>query len=138
MSFTPRSLDPAVWVAAQIAPEAMQELAAAGFTVVVSHRPDDEEPGQPNAGAMAAAAASQGLRFIHAPVQGFPDQVAVGATAQVLSDLAPDDRVLMFCRSGTRSTVAWALAMRALNRAEPDDLRQAAANAGHDLSRLPL
>jgi uncharacterized protein (TIGR01244 family) len=44
----------------------------------------------------------------------------------------------MFCRSGTRSTFAWALAMRALDRSDAKTLRETAASAGYDLSRLPL
>jgi uncharacterized protein (TIGR01244 family) len=44
----------------------------------------------------------------------------------------------MYCRSGTRSAITWALAIRSLGRGEPEDLRAAAAAAGYDLSRLPL
>ena len=60
------------------------------------------------------------------------------AVRSVAAALEADEPVLMYCRSGTRSTIAWALAMRALDRAEPDAIREAAANAGYDLSRLPL
>ncbi|WP_298163369.1 TIGR01244 family sulfur transferase [Brevundimonas sp.] len=133
-----RTLDDRTLVAPQITLDSLAGFADAGVVIVISHRPDDEEPGQPSANEMAAAAEAAGMRFVHAPVTGLPDATAVTATAKVLADLAPEDRVLMFCRSGTRSTVTWALAMRALDRAAPDELREAAANAGYDLSRLPL
>jgi 3-mercaptopyruvate sulfurtransferase SseA len=51
--------------------------------------------------------------------------------------LAKGDPVLMFCRSGTRSAVTWALAMRQAG-ADADGLRAAGARAGYDLSRMPL
>ena len=84
---------------------------------------------------MSAAAVAAGLEFVHAPVSGMPGADAVKATADALEDGVP---VLMFCRSGTRSTFAWALAMRSLGRADGDTLRAAAAAAGYDISRLPL
>lgn len=137
MSLPARTLDDRTFVTPQITLASLPAFAAEGVVAVMSHRPDGEDPGQPTAAEVEAAAAEAGLRFIHAPVQGFPDAAAVAATGEVLASLGADEKVLMFCRSGTRSTVAWALAMRA-NGAEPDGLRAAAASAGYDLSRLPL
>ena len=51
--------------------------------------------------------------------------------------LRPDDKAVFFCRSGMRSAAAWAMADR-LAGGEPDVLRDAAATAGYDLSRVPL
>ncbi|WP_269513951.1 TIGR01244 family sulfur transferase [Brevundimonas subvibrioides] len=135
MSLTARPLSPNIWVAPQIALEDLPSLAAQGIRRIVSHRPDGEEPGQPSATEMAVAAQAVGMGFTHAPVVGMPAEDAVAVTAGVLQDDAP---VLMFCRSGTRSTFAWALAMRALNRSDAQTLRETAAAAGYDISRLPL
>lgn len=135
MSTTAKQLSPNVWVAPQIAITDLPALAAEGVTRIVSHRPDGEDPGQPSASEMAMAAEASGLAFIHAPVSGMPGAGAVEATAEALRDGAP---VLMFCRSGTRSTIAWALAMRSLDRADAHSLRADAAAAGYDISRLPL
>lgn len=128
-------LTPAIWVAPQIALEDLPGLAADGIVRIVSHRPDGEELDQPSAAAMDAAARAVGLEFVHVPVAGMPGPDAIEATAQALEDGAP---TLMFCRSGTRSVFAWALAMRSLDRADAPTLRAAAAAAGYDLSRLPL
>ena len=130
-----RPLAPAVWAAPQIAVEDLPEIAALGVRRVVNNRPDGEESGQPSSAEMEAAVRAAGLDYVHAPVVGMPDPDAVRAAADALE---ADEPVLMYCRSGTRSTVAWALAMRALDRAGPDEIREAAANAGYDLSRLPL
>lgn len=129
-----RSLSDTVRVAPQIALTDVAEAAALGVTTIVSNRPDGEDPGQPTAAEVADAARAAGLAFVHAPVVGFPDEAAIQAVGDILATGEP---VLMFCRSGTRSTVAWALAMRRAG-AEPDALRDAAARAGYDLSRLPL
>ncbi|MES2861988.1 MAG: TIGR01244 family sulfur transferase [Pseudomonadota bacterium] len=130
-----RRLDQNVWVAPQIAIADLEHAAAQGITVMVNNRPDGEDVGQPTSADMQAAAQAVGLDYIHAPVMGMPSPDVVSKVATVL---AQDTPVLLYCRSGTRSTIAWALAMRSLGRGEPDELRETAANAGYDLSRLPL
>lgn len=132
---TPRSLADTVWAAPQIAIEDLSEVAALGVRRIINNRPDGEEFGQPSSDEMEVAVREAGMTYLHAPVAGMPGQEAVQAVAEALT---LDEPVLMFCRSGTRSAVTWALAMRALGRAEPDELREAAAKAGYDLSRLPL
>lgn len=129
-----RRLSDTVHVAPQIALSDIAEAAALGVTTVVSNRPDGEDPGQPTAAEVARAAEAAGLAFVHAPVTGFPDEAAIEAVGEVLAKGEP---VLLFCRSGTRSAMTWALAMRRTG-ADADALREAGAQAGYDLSRLPL
>ena len=132
---SPRPLNDTVWAAPQIAVENLAAIAAMGVRRVINNRPDGEEAGQPSSAEVEQAVRAAGLDYVHAPVAGMPGPDAVEAVAAALETGEP---MLMYCRSGTRSTIAWALAMRELNRAEPEELRQAAANAGYDLSRLPL
>jgi len=129
-----RVLSDTVRVAPQIALDDVARAAALGVTTIVSNRPDGEDPGQPTAAEVAAAARAVGIDFVHAPVTGFPDDAAVAAVGEVLAAGKP---VLMFCRSGTRSAMTWALAMCQAGT-EPEALREAGAQAGYDLSRLPL
>ncbi|KPF84547.1 hypothetical protein IP78_00955 [Brevundimonas sp. AAP58] len=129
-----RRLSDTVQVAPQIALSDIAEAAALGVTTVVSNRPDGEDPGQPTAAEVAEAARAAGLAFVNAPVSGFPDEAAIHAVGEVL---AKGESVLMFCRSGTRSAMTWALAMRRAG-ADAEALREAGARAGYDLSRLPL
>lgn len=126
-----------VWAAGQLLPHDLAGLRAAGFTCLVNHRPDDEEPGQPRASEIARAGAAAGLKVVHAPARGLPDDAAVRATRDVLDALKPDDRAVFFCRSAIRSAAAWAMAER-LAGADARVLRDAAAAAGYDLSRVPL
>jgi uncharacterized protein (TIGR01244 family) len=133
--FAPRSLGESVWAAPQIAVEDLDAIAAAGVRRIVNNRPDGEDIAQATSAEIEAAARAAGLDYVHAPVAGMPGPDAVRAVADAIESAEP---FLMYCRSGTRSTIAWALAMRALDRAEPDEIRDAAARAGYDLSRLPL
>lgn len=133
--FSPRRLSETVWAAPQIAVEDLEAVAATGVRRVINNRPDSEDPGQPTSAEIEAAARAAGLDYVHAPVAGMPGPNAVRAAADAIE---ADEPFLMYCRSGTRSTIAWALAMRTLNRAGPEEIREAAARAGYDLSRLPL
>ncbi len=131
---TPRPLSPTVSVSGQLSPDVVPALAASGVGRVISNRPDGEEPGQPPAAAMEAAARDAGLTFIWIPVSGLPGPDQVAAVAELLADDVP---TVMFCRSGMRSATVWAMAER-LKGADAEDLREAAAAAGYDLGRVPL
>ncbi len=130
----PRPLSPTVWASPQLAPEALPALAAAGVARIISNRPDGEEPGQPTAAMMEAAAREAGMAFAWIPVSGLPGPDQVAAVAALLADGLP---TVMFCRSGMRSASAWAMAQR-LSGTDADALRHAAAEAGYDLGRVPL
>ncbi len=130
----PRPLSPTVWASPQLAPEALPALAAAGVARIISNRPDGEEPGQPTAAMMEAAAREAGMAFAWIPVSGLPGPDQVAAVAELLADGLP---TVMFCRSGMRSASAWAMAQRRAG-VEADALRDAAAEAGYDLGRVPL
>ncbi len=132
-----RPLSRQVWVTGQLSPDQIQGLREAGFTCVVNHRPDKEEPGQASAAAIAQAALEAGLRPVHAPAHGLPDAAVAAATREVLDSLGDDDKAVFFCRSGMRSAAAWAMAERLAGR-DAEALRAAALAAGYDLSRVPL
>lgn len=131
---SPRPLSATVWASPQLAPEALADLAAAGIRQIISNRPDGEDPGQPTAAEMETAARTAGLSFLWVPVSGMPGPSQAEAVRGALADGLP---TVMFCRSGTRSTMVWAMAER-MRGANADDLRAAAASAGYDLSRVPL
>ena len=131
---SPRPLSATVWASPQLAPETLVDLAAAGIRQIISNRPDGEDPGQPTAAEMETAARTAGLSFVWIPVLGMPGPSQTEAVSGALADGLP---TVMFCRSGTRSAMVWAMAER-MRGTDADDLRAAAASAGYDLSRLPL
>lgn len=128
-----KMLEDGVHVAGQIAPEDMAALKAAGFAAIVNNRPDGEEPGQPSAAAIAAAAGAAGLSCRHIPVAGGLREEDVAAMADALA--AAEGPLLAFCRSGTRSAFLWALA-RVRDGVPGDTLARRAAAAGYDLAPI--
>ena len=128
-----RQLDEGLSTSPQIATEEVAIVAAAGFRAIISNRPDGEEPGQPTAAEMRAAAEAHGLAFRHIPVTGGgigPSEIQ--AMAEALDTLPGP--VFGFCRSGTRTAMLWALARAPTS--DPDTLIAAARDAGYDLSGL--
>jgi len=99
-----------VCVAPQLTPDAMAEAARAGFKSVVNNRPDFEHgPNQPTSADIEAAARAAGLEYRHLPVDGgYQSPQEIAAMARLLTELPRP--LLMFCRSGARSTKLFASA----------------------------
>lgn len=128
-----RRLDEKTLVAGQIRPEQVANLTASDVAMIVNNRPDGEEPGQPEAAEIAAAAEAAGIAYRHIPIAGGFNMDDVMAMADALE--STEGTVLAFCRTGTRSTFLWALA-RSDRGAERDALIEQAAAAGYDLSPI--
>lgn len=121
----------------QVRPEDLAAAAAEGCVLVINNRPDGEEPGQPTGAQIEAAAAAAGLAYVAIPVRAMPPgREHVEAMSAALAQASGP--VLAYCRSGTRSTACWAMAMTAAGDLEPDEARTMARAAGYDLSFLPL
>ena len=104
---------PDVFVAPQMLPEAMAEVARAGFRSVVNNRPDFEEgAAQPTSALIEAAATAAGLEYRHLPVSpAHQTAEEAAAMAGLLKELPRP--LLMFCRSGGRSTRLYRMAIEA-------------------------
>lgn len=102
-----------VCVAPQLHPESMADAARAGFRSVVNNRPDFEEgPLQPTSASLEASARAAGLEYRFLPVHSAyqsPEEIA--AMARLLHELPRP--MLLFCRSGARSTRLYAAALQA-------------------------
>jgi len=129
----PKQLTDRISVIAQIDADDMAALAARGFRSVINNRPDGETDDQPASAGLAAAAARSGLAYRYVPV--VPGQLVdadVDAFAHALATLPRP--VLAFCRTGTRSTMLWALQA---SRSQPvGAIVRIAAAAGYDLEAL--
>jgi uncharacterized protein (TIGR01244 family) len=121
-------------VAPQISVADVAEAARQGFRTIINNRPDGEEPGQPRAAEIEAAARSAGLAYHHIPVVGSPSPEQVEATRAVLQD-APEP-VLAFCRSGTRSIVTWSVSQALSGARSRGELVGLGRAAGYDLSNV--
>ena len=93
-----------VCVAPQLSTGDMAEAARAGFRSVVNNRPDFEGgPHQPSSAQIEAAARAAGLDYRFLPVaSGYQSAQEIAAMAVLLRELPRP--LLMFCRSGARST----------------------------------
>ena len=106
-----RKFDDQISVCGQITAETVADLPAQGVTMLINNRPDGEDPGQPAAGAIEAAAERAGLAYRHIPIIRGMGPADVAAMAQAI-DQADGGKVLAFCRSGNRSALVSALARR--------------------------
>ena len=129
-----RPLDEKTVVAGQIAPSDFEEARRHGVTMVVNNRPDGEEPGQPTSAELEAAAEAAGLDYRHIPISRGLGPAQVEEMVSALSELG-DGKMLAFCRSGMRSTLAWAVAKREQG-ASREELKAQALQAGFSLAAV--
>ncbi len=123
-----------VWASPQIGVAEVGEAAAQGIGLIINNRPEGESDDQTCGSDIAAAAHAAGIAYVAIPVThaGFSEP-QVSAMAAALGDTAVP--VLAYCRSGTRSTLLWALA-EASRGADPGELARQAAHAGYDVSSI--
>ena len=106
---------------------------AQGIKTIINNRPDNEAQGQPRSADLAAVAAELGMQFVNLPI------IAGRLTDENIDEFERANRtlqgpILMYCRTGTRSTCLWAL-----NEAKTLDINAVmatAAQAGYDLTAM--
>ena len=127
-----RKLTETVFASPQIGLAEVAAAKAQGITLIVNNRPEGESDDQVAGDDIAAAARAAGIDYVAIPVThaGFSES-QVQAMARALAEAKGP--VLAYCRSGTRSTLLWALA-EASRGASPDELASQAAGAGYDIS----
>lgn len=129
-----RDLDPQVLVAdSPMQGPLMAEAAARGVTLVVNNRPDHEETGQWNSLDLEEAARAAGMDYVHIPIRAEFSEDKVAALTEAL--MGTEGRVLIFCKTGTRSTYLWALAQAKAGESV-EALVRSAGRAGYSLGPL--
>jgi len=130
----PAFLSPNIAVCGQLKPADLSDVARRGFRAIVNNRPDGEAwMGQPKASSLDEAAAEAGVASHHITFT-MPTLTAEHARRfnEVLD--GANGPVLIFCASGFRSALLWAIARAARGEAI-DDLLKAAAAAGQPLDK---
>jgi len=125
-----RQLDDRIMVSGQVAPHEVAGLAEQGITMLVNNRPDGEEDGQPFASEIEEAAAQAGIGYRFVPILRGIGPADVDAMQQAMRE-SGDGKLLAFCRSGTRSAFAVALAKRE-EGASADEVSNCLVSAGFD------
>lgn len=125
-----RALSPDVLVSGQIAPDDLAQLKESGVTLVVNNRPDGESPDQPPGQRIAQAAQEQGVAYAAIPVAGqlTPEQAEQLATLLTQNN----GKALLYCRSGMRSAMLWAVAQAGAG-VPTSDIAAAVEGAGYSV-----
>ena len=128
-------LAPGICAAGALGRSDIEALAGAGVHTIVNNRPDGEDAGQLPVAEARRIAEAHGIAYHHIPVTAASlSRADVDAFAAVLKT-APQP-IVVHCRSGTRSTLLWAL-VRLREGADPAALIGEAARHGIDIAALP-
>jgi uncharacterized protein (TIGR01244 family) len=128
-------LGPGLSAAGRLDRADIDALAAAGVRTIINNRPDGEDPGQLPAVEARRIAEAQGVAYHHIPITAATlSRADVDAFAAALHTASAP--VVAHCRSGTRSTLLWAL-VRMREGANPLPLIAEAARHGIDIASLP-
>ena len=126
-----RKVSDTLFVSPQISVADVAEAKALDIALIVNNRPEDESADQTPGDRIAAAASEAGIGYVAIPVShaGF-SEAQMKAMADALG--GAQGPVLAYCRSGTRSTLLWALA-EASRGGNPQKIAAQAAEAGYDI-----
>lgn len=129
-----RQLTPGFLAAPQIQVSDVAAAKELGVTLIVNNRPEGESDDQTPGDVIEAEARKLGLDYCAIPVThaGFSESQVSGLVQKLRDN---QGKVLAYCRSGTRSTLLWALA-RASEGDDPAVLAETALKAGYDLSPI--
>jgi uncharacterized protein (TIGR01244 family) len=132
-----RKIEDNLLVSPQISVADVAAAKQMGVTMIINNRPDGEEPEAPQSAQIEAAARSAGIDYVSIPVThaGF-SRPQIDAMQAAL-DKADGGKVLAYCRSGTRSTLLWALAQAAKGES-PRVIAAKAADAGYDVAPIAM
>lgn len=114
-----RHFDEQIIVSGQIDPADVEALCEAGVVMVINNRPDGEDPQQPLAADIEAAAERAGLKYRHVPIARGMGPSDIADMHSALEE-AGAGKVLAFCRTGHRSSLVSALARRKQGRSRAE------------------
>ena len=120
-------------VSDQINEDDVKKLKEAGFKTIFCNRPDNEEKDQVSVKSINNKANENGLTFVHQPVIGGQiSQKDVDEFSDYYDDA--EKPIFAYCRTGTRSSMLWALSES--GKRSVDDILSLTTAAGYNLSNL--
>ena len=126
-----KKLTDKLYVSVQIRPDDFEAISAAGIKTIINNRPDGEAPDQPQGSDIRGAAENLEMDYHGIPISGGFSLEQVEAFRGILD--GAEAPVLAFCKSGTRSTILWALSQA--GTLSTDEIIETAGKAGYDLTR---
>ena len=127
-----RKLNDMIFASPQIGLDEVAEAKAQGIALIINNWPEGESDDQTPGAVIEAAAKAAGIAYVAIPVTqaGF-SEAQVQAMGKAISAAAGP--VLAYCRSGTRSTLLWALS-EASSGVDPAVIAAQASRAGYDIT----
>ena len=130
-----RKIDDKTYASPQIGLAEVAYAKALGIGMIINNRPEGESDDQTPGADIEAAARDAGIAYVAIPVSHAGFSMPQVEMMQAALAQAGDAPVLAYCRSGTRSTLLWALA-QARSGLDPDEIAASAAGAGYDISPI--
>ena len=130
-----RKIDDKTYASPQITVDDIAEASALGIGLIVNNRPEDESDDQTPGAEIEAAATAAGIAYVAIPVTHAGFSMPQVEAMEAALAAAGDKPVLAYCRSGTRSTLLWALAQARTGTAF-ETIVTGAAGAGYDVSPI--
>lgn len=131
-----RKINDNLFVAGQISPADIPQLASHGIQTIVCNRPDGEDEGQPEFALIDSIAKASGITMKYLPVvSGSVTDNDVSDFSNAIDQTIEAEKlpVLAYCRTGTRCTILWALS-EGKKGASLQQILDTAAQAGYNLS----
>lgn len=120
-------------VSDQITEDDIEKLKDAGFKTIFCNRPDNEEQNQVTVKSIRDKAVQLGINFIHQPVIGGQiSQNDVDAFSEHYDEATKP--IFAYCRTGTRSSMLWALSES--GKRPIDEILKLTTAAGYNLNKL--
>lgn len=129
-----RPLSDSYAVSPQITPEDIPAIAAAGYSMVICNRPDEENPTELAAEVLRPLVEAAGMGFVVNPVIGSALTMEMVEAQRAAIDGTKEGKVFAYCASGNRSSIVWALALA--GRQPTDDLINAAKQYGYQAGQF--
>jgi len=121
------------FVSEQINAQDISTLKDNGFKTIFCNRPDSEEKNQPNVEELKKIAAALDINFIHQPVIG--NRITQNDVDNFKNYfMGAKKPILAYCRTGTRSSMLWALSESKVRPTK--EILSLTSAAGYDLSHL--
>ncbi|MDT0506783.1 TIGR01244 family sulfur transferase [Novosphingobium sp. MMS21-SN21R] len=130
-----RKIDDKTYASPQITLAEVAYAKALGIGLIVNNRPEGESDDQTPGPDIEAAARASGMAYVAIPVTHAGFSMAQVEALEAALAAAGNTPVLAYCRSGTRSTLLWALA-QAKAGVSPDEIAAKAAGAGYDIGPI--
>jgi uncharacterized protein (TIGR01244 family) len=130
-----RKIDDRTYASPQITVAEVAYAKALGVGLIVNNRPEGESDDQTPGEVIEAAAREAGMAYVAIPVTHAGFSMAQVEALDAALKQAGDAPVLAYCRSGTRSTLLWALTM-ARGGMSADEIAAKAASAGYDIGPI--